>query len=165
MGQIPLMRIRTKPFAVATYAIALTLTPQAVFAQSKDDARIATQIDTLTLRGEKLEATRAVKKLQRAFGYYVDRGLWQYAADLFSDDGTAEIGLDGVYAGKQRVHDYLEKLGGGQPGLIYGQLNEFVTLPPVVDVSADGRTAKARWRVLGLLGLFLLLAVWRVGSF
>ena len=32
------------------------------------------QIDALTLRVEKLEGTRAVKKLQRAFGYYVDRG-------------------------------------------------------------------------------------------
>src|SRR3569623_1484302 len=165
MGQIPAMRTRTKPFAVATFAFALALTPQAVFAQSKDDARIATQIDTLTLRVEKLEATRAVKKLQRAFGYYVDRGLWQDAADLFTDDGTAEIGLDGVYAGKQRVHDYLEKLGGGQPGLIYGQLNEFVTLQPVIDVSADGRTAKARWRDLGMLGQYKKHAEWRDGIY
>ncbi len=33
------------------------------------------QIDRLNQRVEKLEAVRAIKKLQRAFGYYVDRGL------------------------------------------------------------------------------------------
>ncbi len=63
---------------------------------------IDAEIDALTARVEKLEGTRAVKKLQRAFGYYVDRGLWGEAADLFADNGTIEIGLDGVYVGKAR---------------------------------------------------------------
>jgi hypothetical protein len=123
------------------------------------------QIAALTLRVEKLEGVRAVKKLQRAFGYYVDRGLWQEAADLFTADGTIEIGLDGVYVGPQRIHDYLEKLGGGQPGLVYGQLNEFVTLQPVIDVAADGRSAKARWRDLGMLGQYKKHAEWRDGIY
>jgi hypothetical protein len=154
-----------KALAVTLAAAALLAAPQPAFAQSKGDARIDAEIDALTLRVEKLEATRAVKKLQRAFGYYVDRGLWQDAADLFADDGTAEIGLDGVYAGRGRIHDYLEKLGGGRPGLIYGQLNEFVTLQPVIDVSADGRTAKARWRDLGMLGQYKKHAEWRDGTY
>ena len=81
------------------------------------------EIDALTLRVQTLEGARAVKKLQRAFGYYVDRGLWQEAADLFTDDGTIELGIDGVYVGKQRIHAYLKALHGGQEGLIYGQLN------------------------------------------
>ena len=68
-------------------------------AQSSTNA----EIDALTSRVEKLEGTRAIKKLQRAFGFYIDRGLWPDAADLFSDDGTIEIGIDGVYAGKERI--------------------------------------------------------------
>jgi hypothetical protein len=123
------------------------------------------QIDALTLRVEKLEGVRAVKKLQRAFGYYVDRGLWQEAADLFTADGTIEIGIDGVYVGPQRIRDYLQRLGGGQPGLVYGQLNEFVTLQPVVDIAADGRSAKARWRDLGMLGQYKQHAEWRDGIY
>lgn len=123
------------------------------------------QIDALSVRVEKLEAVRAIKKLQRAFGYYVDRGLWGEASDLFAADGTIEIGLDGIYAGKAHIHDYLEKLGGGQPGLIYGELNEFVTLQPEIDIAPNGATAKARWRDLGMLGQYHKWAAWRDGVY
>jgi hypothetical protein len=123
------------------------------------------EIGALTLRVQKLEGARAVKKLQRAFGYYVDRGLWDDAADLFADNGTIEIGADGVYVGKARIRDYLKRLHGGQDGLIYGQLNEWVTLQPVVDVAADGRTVKARWRDLGMLGQHKQHAEWRDGIY
>ncbi|MBS1240394.1 MAG: hypothetical protein H6R45_1100, partial [Proteobacteria bacterium] len=128
------------PLALALAALALSAP---VHAQS---AKVDAEIQALTLRVEKLEGTRAVKKLQRAFGYYVDRGLWGDAADLFADDGTIEIGIDGVYVGKARIEEYLKRLHGGQEGLIYGQLNEWVTLQPAISVAPDGRTATARWR-------------------
>jgi hypothetical protein len=130
-------------------------------AQKSVDAEIA----ALTARVEKLEGTRAVKKLQRAFGFYVDRGLWGEAADLFTDDGTIEIGVDGVYAGKARIREYLMRLHGGQEGLIYGQLNEWITLQPAVFVSKDGRTATARWRDQGMLGQYKKHAEWRDGIY
>ena len=146
---------------LASWGAALALlTASPVHAETLDR-----QIDALTLRVEKLEATRSVKKLQRAFGYYVDRGLWGDAADLFADDGTIEIGLDGVYVGKARIREYLKRLGGGQEGLIYGQLNEWVTLQPAVSIAADGRTATARWRDLGMLGQYKKHAEWRDGTY
>ena len=129
-------------------------------AQSSD-----AEVAALTLRVQKLEGARAVKKLQRAFGFYVDRGLWDDAAELFATNGTIEIGVDGVYVGKARIRDYLKALHGGQDGLIYGQLNEWVTLQPVVDVAADGRSAKARWRDLGMLGQYKKHAEWRDGIY
>ena len=123
------------------------------------------EIDALTLRVQKLEGVRAVKNLQRAFGYYVDRGLWGEAADLFAEDGTIEIGLDGVYQGKGRIREYLTRLHGGQDGLIYGQLNEWVTLQPAIAMAADGRSATARWRDLGMLGQYKKHAEWRDGIY
>ncbi len=123
------------------------------------------QIEQLTQRVERLEGARAVKKLQRAFGFYVDRGLWGEAADLFADDGTVEIGIDGVYQGKARIREYLMRLHGGQEGLIYGQLNEWVTLQPAISVAADGTTATARWRDLGMLGQYKQHAEWRDGIY
>ena len=145
---------------VAAAALVLLLAGAPAGAQSLD-----TQIDALTVRVEKLEATRAVKKLQRAFGYYVDRGLWGEAADLFDAGGTLEIGADGVYQGNARIREYLKRLGGGQEGLAYGQLNEWVTLQPAVAVAGDGRTATARWRDLGMLGQFKKHAEWRDGIY
>ena len=139
----------------------------AAFAQAAQaqTPRIDAEIDALTARVEKLEGTRAVKKLQRAFGYYVDRGLWSEAADLFADDGTIEIGIDGVYVGKARIREYLQRLHGGQEGLIYGQLNEWVTLQPAVFIARDGRSATARWRDHGMLGQYKKHAEWRDGIY
>lgn len=136
--------------------LALGLTASANAAADVED-----DIAELLSRVEQLEGGRAIKKLQRAFGYYVDRGLWQEAADLFADNGTIEIGIDGVYVGRQRIREYLERLHGGQPGLIYGQLNEWVTLQPVINVEAGGRTATARWRDVGMLGQYRQHAEWR----
>lgn len=126
---------------------------------------MAAELDALTARVEKLEGTRAIKKLQRAFGYYVDRGLWGDAADLFADDGTLEIGRDGVYVGKARIREYLMRLHGNQEGLIYGQLNEWITLQPAVFMGADGRSATARWRDHGMLGQYKQHAEWRDGIY
>lgn len=149
--------MKTAIMALAGAALLAAVPAQA----QAPDAEIA----ALTLRVQKLEGARAVKKLQRAFGYYVDRGLWQDAADLFTDNGTIEIGADGVYVGKAHIRDYLKALHGGQDGLIYGQLNEWVTLQPLVDVAADGRSAKARWRDLGMLGQHKQHAEWRDGIY
>ena len=123
------------------------------------------EIDALTLRVQKLEGVRSVKHLQRAGGYYVDRGLWGEAADLFADDGTIELGLDGVYIGQARIREYLKRLHGGQEGLIYGQLNEWVTLQPAIVMAADGRSATGRWRDLGMLGQYKKHAEWRDGIY
>ena len=128
-------------------------------------ADVNSEIDALTLRVQKLEGVRSVKNLQRAFGYYVDRGLWGEAADLFADDGTIEIGLDGVYVGNARIREYLKRLHGGQEGLIYGQLNEWVTLQPAIEMAADGRSATGRWRDLGMLGQYKKHAEWRDGIY
>ncbi|MDR2215243.1 MAG: nuclear transport factor 2 family protein, partial [Nevskiaceae bacterium] len=142
--------------------VALMLTQPVLAAQSSG---IDAEIDALTARVEKLEGTRAIKKLQRAFGYYVDRGLWGDAADLFADRGTIEIGLDGVYVGRDRIREYLKRLHGGQEGLIYGQLNEWITLQPAVFIAPDGRTATARWRDQGMLGQYKKHAEWRDGVY
>jgi hypothetical protein len=146
--------------SVVLIGVGLLLAQPAVHAQSVD-----AQIAQITARVEKLEGTRAVKKLQRAFGYYVDRGLWADAADLFTDDGTIEIGADGVYVGKDRIREYLKRLHGNQEGLIYGQLNEWITLQPAVFVSRDGRSATARWRDQGMLGQYKQHAEWRDGVY
>ena len=146
---------------LALLAALALLAPASASAQASVDREIA----ELTQRVERLEGHRAVKKLQRAFGYYVDRGLWSEAADLFADDGTIEIGLDGVYVGRERIAEYLKRLHGGQEGLIYGQLNEWVTLQPSISVAADGRSATARWRDLGMLGQYKKHAEWRDGIY
>jgi hypothetical protein len=114
---------------------------------------------------DRIEDARAVKRLQRAYGYYIDQGMWNQAADLFATQSTIEIGLDGVYVGQKRIRQYLFALGGAREGLKRGQLNEHLILQPVVHVAEDGRTAKARWRALIMAGQFGESALWGEGVY
>ena len=142
--------------------LALLLVQHPALAQNTS---IDAEITALTERVEALEGTRAIKKLQRAFGFYVDRGLWGEASDLFADKGSIEIGIDGVYVGKERIHQYLARLHGGQEGLIYGQLNEWITLQPAISIAKDGNSGTARWRDHAMLGQYKQHAEWRDGVY
>jgi hypothetical protein len=125
------------------------------------EARVA----ALEARKERVADVNAIERLQGAYGYYVDRGLWDEAAALFADDGTIEIGLDGVYVGKARVREYLHALGGGRQGLADGELNEHLQVMPVITLAADGQTAKARWRAITLTGELGGEAFWGEGPY
>jgi hypothetical protein len=106
-----------------------------------------------------------IKRLQRAYGYYVDQARWDDIVDLFADDGTIEIGLDGVYEGKARIRAYLYALGGGRSGLAEGQINEHMQLMPVVTVAPDGQSARGRWRALIMAGTLGENAIWGEGPY
>jgi SnoaL-like domain len=111
-----------------------------------------------------LEDLLAIERLQRAYGYYIDKGYWHEAADLFAADATLEIGVDGVYQGQDRIRQMLAAYGGGNlktgPGLPFGQLNMHMQLQPVVSIAEDGRHAAARWREFSLLGQYEVSAAW-----
>jgi hypothetical protein len=155
--------IKARGLVAVAAALACALLPVGVRARAADAPGLTAQIAQLSAEVDRLERARAVRKLQRAYGYYVDRGLWDEAVDLFADDATVEIGQDGVYAGKARIKEYLKRLGGGQDGLVYGQLYEHAQLQPEVDVAADGLSAKGRWRELQMTGHFGKDAFWGDG--
>ena len=85
--------------------------------------------------------------------------------NLFADNATLEMARDGVYIGKDHIRDYFYALGGGQQGLREGQLNEQLQLMPVVTLSDDGLSAKARWRNIMLIGQLGEKALWGEGPF
>lgn len=132
---------------------------------SAPDAALAATLAHLEQRATRAEDVNAIKRLQRSWGYYLDKGLWDEAAALFSADGSLEMGLDGVYAGKARVRAYLYAWGGGHRGLAAGQLNEHLQLMPVVDLAADGLTAKGTWRDVLLVGQLGQAAYWGEGPY
>jgi hypothetical protein len=115
-------------------------------------AALRAHVAALEQRKTLVEDVNAIERLQGAYGYYLDRGLWDDVANLFTDQGTIEVALDGVYVGKKRVREYLYALGGGAQGLAAGALDEHLQVMPVISVAADGLTAKARWRGIVLSG-------------
>jgi len=93
----------------------------------------------------RIRSHNAILNLQAAYGYYIDKGLWDEAAALFAADGTFEYGQRGVYEGPARIREALGLFG--PQGLKQGQLNNRITAQPIVDVAPDNQTAEARWRV------------------
>ena len=100
--------------------------------------------DALARDVERAEAVRAVKTLQRTYAQYSQYGLWNEMAALFADDGRLTIG-DDVAAGRAPIAAWLTSHGGGRQGLAPGAIHTQLIDGPVVNLSADGRTAKGRW--------------------
>ncbi len=123
------------------------------------------QLEQLEKEVDRIRDVSDLKRLQRAYGYYLDCGMWNQAADLFAPQGTIEIGLDGIYVGQKRIRQYLLAYGGGRDGLRHGQLNEHFILQPVVHVSDEGHTAKARWRAVIMSGQLNKSAFWGEGVY
>ncbi|MEI9851321.1 MAG: nuclear transport factor 2 family protein [Sphingomonas sp.] len=107
-------------------------------------AALEAEADRCEAELARLVSHAAIERLQRAYGYYVDKGLWSEAADLFAGDATWEYGQSGVYAGQERIRAALGLRG--PEGLATGELNTHMILQPIITVAPDNRTAKARWR-------------------
>ena len=130
-----------------------------------DVAALKARVAELEQKAQRLKDVNAIKRLQRAYGYYVDNAMWDEVIDLCSEDATFEIALDGVYIGKDSIRKYLYALSGGQPGLPAGTLNEHMQLQPVIDVASDGKTAQGRWRALIMSGVWGESATWGEGPY
>jgi len=117
----------------------------------------------LPSRVQRLEDENAIENLQRSYGYYVDKALWKEAADLFAQDGTLEIGGRGVFVGKSRILDYFNWLVPG--GLTRGHLYDHMQLQPIVTVSAEGTSARGRWRFFAQAGVSGQSAIWGLGTY
>jgi hypothetical protein len=133
--------------------------------QFTEVAALRSQLAALQNRADRIRSSNDIKRLQRVYGYYVDEAMWDEVLDLFSEDASIEIALDGVYQGKTRIREYLYRLGGGQQGLSEGQLNEHLQLMPVVTLAEDGMTAQGRWRAIIMAGQFGESAAWGEGPY
>jgi hypothetical protein len=114
------------------------------------------QISALAHQIQNSQDYIAINNLQDAYGYYVDKAKWDEVADLFTKDGTLEIGLRGVYVGQDRVRAYLHRLS----DLTYGTLYNHSQLQPIIHIDPDGRTAKGRWRAFIQVGQLKTRAQW-----
>jgi hypothetical protein len=110
---------------------------------------LATRVADLAARGQRLGDEIEVTNLQHAYGYYVDRRMWDDVADLFASDATMEIGRSGVYTGRPSIRRGLNAFG--PAGLAQGEINDRIHLQTIVTVMPDG-TARARGTELGMIG-------------
>lgn len=117
-------------------------------------------------RLQRQEDIEAIKRLQRAYGYYLDKSLYRAVADLFTDDGEIEIAARGVYKGRERIHAFLVRLlGNGVEGPVGGHVGNHFQLQAIVTLDGGGITAKARWRAWVQVGDLGGVANWLEGPY
>jgi hypothetical protein len=91
-----------------------------------------------------------IKKLQRAYGYYLEHWMAKEIIDLFADGDDVCLDFtwyEGVYQGKTSIKRYYEGRFKTEPELFH----QLMQLCPIIDVDPEGNTAKGRWYGLGFV--------------
>lgn len=128
----------------------LLLAPHFVQAQSAAD--LEARLDQLGSRLTRLRDVSDIEKLQRSYGYYVDKQQWHDVRDLFTRDGMLELGGRGRFLGQERIFEFL-RTGLGAVGPVPGVLQDHLQLQGVVTLGNDGLSARGRWSSLVVSGI------------
>lgn len=145
------MSVRQHAAAATIVLLAVSTSLRAQDIEARIESARA-RLAALDARAERVEDVNEIENLQGAFGYYFDKMLWEHVVDLFADDGTIELGMSGVYVGKDSIRRYLYSQSGGKQGPLEGVLYNHLQLQPIVTISDDGQTAKGRFRAWVLTG-------------
>jgi hypothetical protein len=110
------------------------------FAQSVEE-----RLAALDKRITRLEDMNAIERLQRTYGYFVDKSQWTPLSELFSEEATLEIGGKGLFLGKRRVLEYMQTAF-GRDGAKENSLANHMQFQSIPDISPDGLTGWIRSR-------------------
>ena len=126
--------------SITTAALALAMAAGPAAAQSA-----AERLDQLDTRITRLEDMNDIERVQRTYGYFVDKMQWVPLSELFTEDATLEIGGKGIFLGRDRVLEYMQTAFGkdGSKEAILANHMQFQAIP---DISEDGRTGWIRAR-------------------
>src|SRR6516225_3510121 len=155
--------MRSRFILAAAFAIGGWVMP-ATAQQTNPLPALETRVEALQARIEGIESVRAIKRLQYAYGHYVEFGLWNDFADLFTEDAITNY--QQVAHGKAEVRKlFLEQVGQGKLGLSAGRIYPHILFQPVITLAPDGRSANGRWRILAMLGGYGGSATWYAGVY
>jgi hypothetical protein len=125
---------------------------------------LETKLKTLEDKIRTLEDIEAIKKLQRAYGYYLEHWMAEDIIDCFADSLDTELLVAaGRYVGKDNIRHFFHH--GSKSAMLTtnsapaSQLNrreanndflhQVMQLSGIVHVAPDGKTAQGRWYGFG----------------
>jgi SnoaL-like domain len=111
---------------------------------------LAARVEQLANEVGLLNDAQAIRKLQHAYGYYLDKCLYDEVVDLFADGAEVRF-MGGAFKGKAGLRRlycdrFRKNFTGGYNGPVYGFLLDHLQLQDIVDVAPDRNTARGRFR-------------------
>jgi SnoaL-like domain len=108
------------------------------------------RVNELENRLGRAEDELAIRRLQHAYGYFMDKCKYEEVVDLFSGRGETYF-LGGIFRGKAGVRRlYCGRLGArfaeGNNGPVRGLLLDHLLMQDVITVAPDRLSARARYR-------------------
>ncbi len=92
---------------------------------------------------QNVESVREIKDVMSTYAQLAQVGRWEDMAALFSEDGMLQ--WDKSFAkGQLAIERWLRTDSGDMDGIKPGSLNTLILATPLVNLAADGQTAKAR---------------------
>jgi len=122
-------------------------------AGSDELAALKREVERLSNQVALLEDAQAIRRVQFAYGYYMDKGLYQEVVDLFDEDGEVRF-MGGTFRGRDRgvkrlyIGRFRTTFTHGHNGPVYGLLLEHLQLQDIIDVAPDRSVAHGRFRAL-----------------
>ena len=110
------------------------------------------QVRTLQEQTRTLQDTEEIKKLQRAYGFYLEHWMSEDLIDLFADGDDSEVWIAaGKFKGKEAIsrlfrHGNEEKFRISRNDF----LHQVMQLSGIVHVNPDCKTARGRWYGFGV---------------
>lgn len=96
-----------------------------------------------------LKDIEAIKRLQRAYGYYLEHWMAKEIIDLWADGPDVSLTLNpGIFVGKEGIKRYFEST---KPSNEF--MHQIMQLSGIVDVDPSGQTAKGRWYGFGAIAI------------
>ena len=114
-----------------------------------DVEKLEERIKYLEEKLQRVEDIEAIKKLQRAYGYYLEHWMSKELIDLFSDSPEAMVDIhQGKWYGKKGIERLFNTFfpNIGSPELLHMMMQ----LSGIVDVDPDGKSARGRWYGFGM---------------
>jgi hypothetical protein len=127
----------------------------------KSVADLEAQVRSLEVQVDRLQSALDVENLNASYGYYVDKSMQDAISALFVEDSTLEILGRGVFVGRDRVYEYMRRLGAPQAGSLFNHMQ----LQPFITISPDGTTAEMRSRLFVMFGATGRAAQWGEGIY
>jgi uncharacterized coiled-coil protein SlyX len=108
-------------------------------------------IENLEKKLTRLEDIEAIKRLQKAYGYFVEHWMHDEIIDCFSDGPGVYLNwIEGTWKGKEGVRRYFTH-GGNPSATPSGFSHQLMPTAGLITVDPDGVAAKGRWYGFGAI--------------